>query len=65
MEATDYAYSNEYHAGMTIRDKLAESAMIGLLSCGAFILNPGAVEIESIAKQSYKLADALIAESNK
>jgi len=50
--------------GITIRDKLAESAMIGLLTNQSIV--DGLIDDKTIiwvAEHSYKLADAMIKQS--
>lgn len=51
--------------GMTVRDKLAESAMIGLLGNTGIIDTLTDSNISWIAEHSYKLADAMIEQSKK
>lgn len=62
----DFSQSNniEVEKGMTVRDKLAESAMIGLLSGQYTFFNNEPIEVGTIAKESYRLADAMIKQSN-
>lgn len=56
--ATDFSRVNE---GMTRREYFAAAALQGLLACP----NWPAVSWESLVGQSYKLADAMLAERAK
>lgn len=66
MEAQDQYYplieGDSVTVGISVRDKLAESAMIGLLS-QSFTTFGGQMDGEQIAKTSYDLADAMIKQS--
>lgn len=60
MEAEDYYFANEYCQGISVRDKLSESAMTGLLT------NVGTKEgyiADIIAKNAYEIADSMIKQS--
>ena len=63
MEENDSAFPHEtwkYHDGLTMRDYIAIQAMQGWVSNPDHSLS----DSEYIARQAYKLADAMIKESN-
>lgn len=60
-EHTKY-FATEFNPGISVRDKLAESAMMGLMS-----QYPSQTHntIDQVSKAAYEIADAMIAQSNK
>lgn len=66
MEATDQYFTGDVERdshGISVRDKLAESAMIGLLSSGNFMINPITINATELTKKSYEIAESMIKQS--
>lgn len=61
-EHTKY-FATDFNSGISVRDKLAESAMIGLLSSGNFMINPVTINTTELTKKSYEIADSMIKQS--
>lgn len=61
----DISSEKLYQAGITVRDKLAESAMIGLIGSAAMVDDVSDTTTEWVARNSYRIADALLSQSNK
>lgn len=51
------AFPDQYKDGMTLRDYFAAKAMVGLLNC---YYNPKEFTEETLAEQSYAVADAML-----
>jgi hypothetical protein len=67
MESTDQYFTGDVERdshGISVRDKLAESAMIGILSSFNYVSSIDEQE-EKISIMAYKIADAMINKSKQ